>query len=79
MIAVTFLTTVPYLAKHYLWQQYMLLWDYLGWPKWKMFIVFSIAFHTVYVTIMNTVYWLIYRAELPFFEQYKVNSEKWPW
>ena len=27
----------------------------------------------------NSIMWLIYHVELPFFERYKINPEPWPW
>ena len=31
------------------------------------------------IFLYNFIFWMIHRAEMPFFEQYKISKEPWPW
>ena len=56
--------------------------DYLdsnGIEYWKFFFFGLIAWHLFLTISINLVMWAIYHIEHPFFEQYKINSNPWPW
>ena len=49
------------------------------WEPWKFVLVVTTLWHAFWVIVTNLIMMVIYKAELPFFERYKVNSNPWPW
>ena len=47
--------------------------------KWQAYLFLSWFTHIALIIITNIAMWAIYHIELPFFERYKINNEKWPW
>ena len=46
----------------------------------QYFAIFVVYLGVSMIIELNLVYWVIYRLELPFFEQYRVfKEEPWPW
>jgi len=41
--------------------------------------LFPLIIHQAIYTLWNLIYFVIYKIESPFFEQFKTNSEPWPW
>jgi len=66
------LLVIPYLVKTYLWPEKI---DNI--PLFLFILLFSV--HELAYTIFNLILYFIYKSDNPFFEQFKVNNEKWPW
>ena len=46
----------------------------------QFYVFFIAALGCNMIVQLNLIYWAIYRAEIPFFEQYKVEKDQpWPW
>eukprot|EP00347_Sterkiella_histriomuscorum_P018018 403347100 len=79
LIAMFFMFVLPYIGKTYLYPTFMNLKKSQGWADWQVFIFFTLLIQYSLVIVFNSMYVIIYKLNLPFFEQYKVNSELWPW
>jgi len=45
----------------------------------QLFISYTIILGTSLILLINAFFWLIYRWENPFIEQYKILKQPWPW
>lgn len=68
-----FLTIVPYFWKTIIWPIFNIL------PK-NVIISFSLFFcHTIFHSLANFLFFVLYKYKIPFFEQFRVNDKPWPW
>jgi len=56
----------------------------LWWPKkieneGKFYVLACFFTHEISYVIFNSIQFIIYKLEHPFFERYKINDKEWPW
>jgi len=69
-----FLTLIPWIWRHYLW----FLFDIF--PKTLVMCLSLFLLHVIFHSSANFIYFYLYKAKIPFFEQFRINHDKlWPW
>ena len=68
------LTIIPYIFQNYVWILFSIL------PKQVMICLSLFFLHIVFHSSANFIYFYLYKAKIPFFEQFRINQDKfWPW
>jgi hypothetical protein len=53
--------------------------DNIGVTEVKFFTIWLQIWHVIWLLGCNLVMWGVYHIKHPWFEQYKINNEPWPW
>lgn len=67
-----YFTHLPLLAFYY-YQQFT------GYSKYQVYVVGSFVVHLVVYLSANSVFFMLYYLQIPFFENWKVTKDPWPW
>lgn len=51
----------------------------LGFSNAIMYLISITVHHLFWLIVINLCFWMIYRANHPFFERFKSNEDPWPW
>ena len=75
---ITFIWFTPKLSQA-IWPTILTWIEESQYEKWKVFLVGLILWHVCLVAFFNLIMYGIYHIEHPFFEQFKINQNPWPW
>jgi len=64
---------------HYIWPKALDFIETNKIEKWKFLFYFSWIYNFFWYFFINFLFWIIYHIDHPFFEQYKIIKEPWPW
>ena len=64
---------------HYIWPKALDFIETHKIEKWKFIFYFSWIYNFIWYFFINFLFWIVYHIEHPFFEQYKIIKEPWPW
>ena len=78
LFTIAFFLFIPALG-HIIWPYYMIVANFLSLTKHQLVITIIMSTHMFTSAILYALYYLIYHIEHPFFENYKINKNLWPW